>query len=361
MTKKNEFIRKIALPLVLCTTSVYVPLAAILEDSDPLAGIIREKVSGPPRASASINVVEVKKRGLASNRQSDKLESIIRKISADTNSIGRDNREETVILAVEEANPESSFLWGDYLKSSLSSRAAVVVNGRSRQVLYQKNSHVRTSLASISKLMSGMVFLDAKQDLSGPIMITDEDVDRLKHSHSRLSVGSVLTREELLHIGLMSSENRAIHALARTYPGGESAFVSAMNSKARQLGMYDTTFYEPTGLDPRNQSTASDIVKMAQAADKYALIRRFTTDKETQILANGKWLTYRNTNSLVRDGMWKVGLQKTGYIKEAGRCMVVKSKFGEDDVFLVFLGAPSAYSRVSDAEQVKQAFGGRYY
>lgn len=317
------------------------------------------------------NLIQAKKELVTNYRKNDsaenyalngrnQLEKIIQEISH--NSVGKPSSTEgSIVLSIDNASEGDQFSWNNYLNSSLSSRAAMVMNATQHRVLYEKNPHLQVPLASISKLMAAMVFLDAKQDMGAVLAITEEDVDHLKHSSSRLSVGTALTRQDLLHIGLMSSENRAIHALARNYPGGVGAFVRAMNNKAKQLGMYNTVFYEPTGLDPRNQSTAADIIAMAQAADQYPLIRKYSTDRGIEIFGRGgKALRYVNTNSLVRKGLWNVGLQKTGYIREAGRCMVVKSKFGRDDVYLVFLGAPSSYSRVSDAEYIKQAFENYY-
>ncbi|MBN3859611.1 D-alanyl-D-alanine endopeptidase [Neisseriaceae bacterium PsAf] len=334
---------------------------------DPLKKVIDSKVQSvqiqservQPNQIKITQISKSKTKATQNKNKVDDLEKIIQTIANDARPSS--NSKEVIILTVD-GKSQGNFQWDNYLNSSLSSRSAIVINDRTGKVMYQKNPHSQASLASITKLMAAMVFLDGKQNMSTPITITDADVDRLKHSGSRLTVGTTLTRQELLHIGLMSSENRAIHALARNYPGGKAAFVSAMNAKARQIGMTNTVFYEPTGLDPRNKSTASDIVKMAQAADRYPLIRYYTTDQQTQVRAkNGKMLTYKNSNSLVRNGQWNVGLQKTGYIREAGRCMVVKSKFGNDDVYLVFLGAPSSYSRVSDAEHVREVFGGRYY
>lgn len=281
----------------------------------------------------------------------DNLKVLIQKITADTEK----NDQATTSIV--------DYQWeSDNLNALLSSNVAIVFNDKTGQVMYQKNAHTKVPLASITKLMAAMVWLDAKQDMSTLVVITKSDIDRLKNSGSRLTVGATLTKQELLHIGLMSSENRAIHALSRTYPGGESAFVVAMNNKARQLGMHNTVFYEPTGLDPRNRSTAFDIVTMARAAERYPLISHYTTDQYTQVRGkNNAVLTYKNTNPLVDDIEWNVGLQKTGYIKESGRCMVVKSKFGDDDVYLVFLGAPSVYARTLDAGYVQEVFGGRYY
>ncbi|QRN41535.1 MAG: D-alanyl-D-alanine endopeptidase [Neisseriaceae bacterium] len=363
---KNKKLRRLVFSTLILFFSV--SIATANDFDDPLKRVIDIKVQSAtikpegsqPDLIKMTQISQSKTKLNNNNKKVDDLEKIIQTI-VDNPRPGSKSVKEVMILTVDNKD-EGGFRWGNYLDSSLYSRSAIVINDRTGEVMYQKNPHIQTSLASITKLMAAMVFLDSKQNMSTPITITDEDVDRLKKSGSRLAVGTTLMRQELLHIGLMSSENRAIHALARNYPGGKTAFVSAMNAKARQLGMTNTIFYEPTGLDPRNKSTAYDIVRMAQAADRYPLIRYYTTDQQTQVRAkNGKMLTYRNSNVLVRNGQWNVGLQKTGYIKEAGRCMVVKSKFGDDNVYLVFLGAPSSYSRVSDAEHVREVFGGRYY
>ena len=332
------------------------------EGDDPIAYVISERTPPATRPLYPLATNEQAFRPVVqSNRQqanSDRLGQIIEKIGQESRHKNGSNSSEEISIAIHD-DSESE---GPTLNATLSSRAALVVKADSDEVLYQKNADLPVSLASISKLMAAMVFLDGKQDLYTPIQVTDEDRDFIKGTWSRLMVCTTLSRIELLHIGLMSSENRAIHALARTYPGGVKAFVVAMNTKARRLGMKNTVFYEPTGLDRRNSSTASDIVKMAKAAYKYPLIREFTTDDGSQVtLANGKVITYRNSNALVRKGIWDVALQKTGYIREAGRCMVVLSKLDNDLVYMVFLGAPSAYSRVSDAENLKRAYHGRYY
>ena len=180
-------------------------------------------------------------------------------------------------------------------------------------------------IASISKLMSAMVVLDAHLDMNEPITITEAEIDRLKGTGSRLSIGTTLTRGELLHLSLMSSENRATHALGRTYPGGMSAFVAAMNAKAQSLGMTSSRFYEPTGLNFQNVSTARDLNRMVAAASKYPLIRKNSTSNYGSVwTANGRQ-NYKNSNALVREGSWNIELQKTGYIREAGRSMVVKA------------------------------------
>ncbi|MGN6930186.1 serine hydrolase, partial [Neisseria sp. P0015.S010] len=207
----------------------------------------------------------------------------------------------------------------------LSSQSALIFNNKTGEVLYQKNPDRVMPIASISKLMSAMVVLDARLDMNEPITITEAEIDRLKGTGSRLSIGTTLTRGELLHLSLMSSENRATHALGRTYPGGMSAFVAAMNAKAQSLGMTSSRFYEPTGLNFQNVSTARDLNRMVAAASKYPLIRKNSTSNYGSVwTANGRQ-NYKNSNALVREGSWNIELQKTGYIREAGRSMVVKA------------------------------------
>lgn len=236
----------------------------------------------------------------------------------------------------------------------LSSQSALIMNNETGEILYQKNINQVRSIASISKLVSAMVVLDANQNMNEHITITDAEIDRLKNSTSRLSVGTVMTRRELLHIGLMSSENRAIHALARTYPGGMPAFVDAMNRKVAELGMTNARFYEPTGLDPRNQATARDLALLVRGASQYPLIRQYSTDNSGSVYtSNGRIEQYRNSNALVREGAWPIALQKTGYIREAGRSMVLLTSVQNQPVTIVLLNSPSSTTRVSDARALR--------
>lgn len=236
----------------------------------------------------------------------------------------------------------------------LSSQSALIMNNQTGEILYQKNINQVRSIASISKLVSAMVVLDANQNMNDQITITDAEIDRLKNSTSRLSVGTVMTRRELLHIGLMSSENRAIHALARTYPGGMPAFVEAMNNKAAELGMTNSRFYEPTGLDPRNQSTARDLALLVRGASQYPLIRQYSTANSGSVYtSNGRVEQYHNSNALVREGLWPIALQKTGYIREAGRSMVLLTSVQNQPVTIVLLNSPSSTTRVSDARALR--------
>lgn len=236
----------------------------------------------------------------------------------------------------------------------LSSQSALIVNNRTGEVLYQKNPNRVMPIASISKLMSAMVVLDAGQNMNEQITITDAEIDRIKGTGSRLSIGTTLSRDEMLHLSLMSSENRATHALGRNYPGGMNAFVDAMNRKAQSLGMNNTRFYEPTGLDFRNVSTANDLNKMVQAANKYPLIRRNSTSNYGSVYtSSGRQQNYKNSNTLVREGGWNIELQKTGYIREAGRSMVVKANVQNQPITIVLLNSPSSLSRVNDARKIE--------
>ncbi|MBQ5429728.1 MAG: serine hydrolase [Neisseriaceae bacterium] len=255
----------------------------------------------------------------------------------------------------------------------LYSSAALIVDANTGKVLYEKNSKQVRSIASITKLMAAMVILDAKPNMNQVLTIQSADIDRLKGSSSRLPVGTKMTREKMLHLGLMSSENRAIHAMARNYPGGLNAFIRAMNAKAKSLGMNDTVFYDPTGLDPRNRSTPQDLVKMVQAAHKYEKIRYYSTHnsastqvratvKKTQRVKKGKkvrkvtkrvtqirQVNYRNSNKLIRNGDWDISLQKTGYIREAGRCMVVYANVDNRPVIMVLMNSSNTNQRTNDA------------
>ncbi|RRD90319.1 serine hydrolase [Conchiformibius steedae] len=238
----------------------------------------------------------------------------------------------------------------------LNARSALVMNANTGKILYQKNMDSVRSIASISKLMAAMVVLDANLSMNEPITITAAEIDRLKGTGSRLSIGTTLSRGELLHLGLMSSENRAIHALGRTYPGGMGAFVAAMNAKARNLGMSRTRFFEPTGLDPRNVSTARDLSVMVRAANGYPKIRQLSTSNYGSVYTSaGKTQTYKNTNALVREGVWNISLQKTGYIREAGRSMVLQAQMGKEPVVIVVLGSATSASRVNDARALRNA------
>jgi D-alanyl-D-alanine endopeptidase (penicillin-binding protein 7) len=210
-------------------------------------------------------------------------------------------------------------------------------------------------IASITKLMTAMVTLDAKLDLSELVMITDDDVDALKHTSSRLKVGTMLTRDDLLHLALMASENRAASALSRAYPGGHPAFIQAMNRKAVELGMNSTHFLDSTGLNQGNVSTAEDLAKMVTAAYRYPLIQQYTTDTEHVVRSNsGRMLQFRNSNGLVRSDDWQIDVSKTGYIQEAGRCLVMQARISATPIVIVLLDSWGKYTRIADANRIKK-------
>jgi D-alanyl-D-alanine endopeptidase (penicillin-binding protein 7) len=236
----------------------------------------------------------------------------------------------------------------------LTSNVAYVIDQETNKVLVRKNAGAVLPIASLTKLMTGMIVDEAKLPMDEKIAITSADVDRLKGSSSRLKVGTRLTRGQALRLALMSSENRAAHALARTYPGGEKAFVSAMNVKARQLGMDDTHYVEPTGLSPQNRSTARDLALLADAAYERPTLRKYTTSPGYRLGTGRGTLRYINSNRLVRSGHWDIGLQKTGYISEAGQCLLMQVELAGRNVIMVFLDAASKVARMRDAERVKQ-------
>ncbi|WP_293765756.1 serine hydrolase [uncultured Aquitalea sp.] len=243
----------------------------------------------------------------------------------------------------------------DHAVPRLNSHSVLVLNGVTGEPLYEKNIHQRMPIASISKLMTAMVLLDSGVSLDQEVSVSDAEIDRVKNTTSRLAVGTTLTRKEMLLLALMSSENRAAATLARTaLPGGTQAFVERMNHKARSLGMTETVFYDPTGLDLRNTSTAADLARMVKAAHTYPLIRAFTTTPEHQIVSvRNRLLQYRNSNALVREGTWDISIQKTGYIQEAGRCMVMQATVGSQPLIIVLLAAGGSAARFNDARNIK--------
>lgn len=242
----------------------------------------------------------------------------------------------------------------DSSSPSLDSNAALIMNANTGRMVYGKNAARRTPIASITKLMTAMVVLDANLPMDQPITITSADVDTIKKSSSRLEIGTTLSRYDTLWLALMSSENRAAHSLARTYPGGKGAFIAAMNRKARALGMRNTVFHDSTGLNKNNMSTAADLALMVQAAYRYPQIRQFSTSTEHDIVsASGRQLHYQNSNALVREGAWDIQLSKTGYIKEAGRCLVMVADVQNKPMVMVFLDAGAPSGRINDARNLK--------
>ncbi|MCK9388106.1 MAG: D-alanyl-D-alanine endopeptidase [Sulfuritalea sp.] len=237
---------------------------------------------------------------------------------------------------------------------AVQSSAALVLDQTSGAILFEKNPSAVLPIASITKLMTAMVVLDAKPDLAETLAIGDEDVDNLKGTRSRLKVGTHLAREEMLRLALMSSENRAAAALSRHYPGGREAFIAAMNQKAQLLGLVDTRFQDPTGLTAANVSSPRDLAKMVDAAHHYPLIREFSTTSEGEFSIAGRPLQFRNTNTLVRSSTWEIGLSKTGYISEAGKCLVMQAWLNNKPTIIVLLDSVGRMTRVGDANRIKR-------
>lgn len=236
----------------------------------------------------------------------------------------------------------------------INSEVALVMSLDDQQVHYSKNINTVRPIASISKLLTALVIVRSKVNLDETITISDDDVDRVKHSSSRLSVGTTLTRRQALLLALMSSENRAAHALARTYPGGLTAFVKEMNATARHIGMTRSRFVEPTGLSPLNVASPQDLVRLLQAVYKEKIIHQFTTsDGYSIVTSNGREQQYRNTNRLIRNHDWKIEISKTGYIREAGNCLVMISKVEGKDMAIVLLNSQAGVTRFSDAIRVR--------
>ncbi|WP_341904660.1 D-alanyl-D-alanine endopeptidase [Polaromonas sp. YR568] len=236
----------------------------------------------------------------------------------------------------------------------LKSSVALVIDQDTREVLFSKNDHAVLPIASLTKLMTGIIVSSAKLPMDEMITITQDDVDTEKGSTSRLRVGTVLSRGELMHLSLMSSENRAAHALGRTYPGGLAAFVTQMNARAKLLGMNDTRYVEPTGLSSRNQSSAQDLATLVNAAHADPMLRELSTSPGYQVAVGNRTLQYNNTNRLVKNPDWDIGLQKTGYISEAGQCLVMQTKIAGRKLIMVFLDSAGKLSRLGDAERVRR-------
>jgi len=251
--------------------------------------------------------------------------------------------------AIEHATLEHS----DRPLPNLASSSFLVVDQETGEVLLSHNTDAVVPIASLSKLMTALITVHAGLPLDEVIEVTEDDVDTIKGTGSRLRVGTKLSREDLLKLALMASENRAAHALGRSYPGGLSAFVAAMNAKARELNMNGTHFIEPTGLSSSNVSTAEDLAKLVRAAHTYPLIREYTTLASYEVNVRGRRTKFVNTNALVRAGEWDIGLSKTGYISEAGRCLVMQAKLAARNVIIVLLDSVGKYTRIADATRIR--------
>ncbi len=262
-----------------------------------------------------------------------------------------------VAVRAEPARPSFGHLYGlqkaeDAL--DLKSSVALVVDEETNEVLFSKNPQAVLPIASITKLMTALVVTEVDLPLDQTLTVTQDDVDATAGSRSRLRVGTQLSRGEMLHLALMASENRAAHVLGRTYPGGIHAFVAAMNSKAQTLGMADTRYVEPTGLSSENQSSAQDLTRLVRAALLHPIIRDLSTSHEALVPVGARQVQFRNTNGLVRNPEWEIGLQKTGYISAAGRCLVMQAQLAGRKFIMVLLDSAGKYSRVGDAERIRK-------
>jgi serine-type D-Ala-D-Ala endopeptidase (penicillin-binding protein 7) len=325
-------------------------------------------------ASKKAQVADESERGaaskskVASNKRSGKSEQSDRVVSGGRNVVAsiRKRGGKTVVavqrrsvVRVPEVAARQSFGQLAGLHSTedaldLKSSVALVIDQDTREVLFSKNDNVVLPIASLTKLMTGLLISEAHLPSDELVTITQDDVDTEKGSRSRLTVGSVLPRGELLHLALMSSENRAAHALGRTYPGGLATFVSVMNAKAKMLGMKDTRYVEPTGLSSRNQSSAQDLALLVNAAYADATVRQLSTSPEYQVEVGNRVLQYNTTNRLVKSPDWDIGLQKTGYISEAGQCLVMQARIAGRKLIMVFLDSAGKLGRIGDAERVRR-------
>jgi D-alanyl-D-alanine endopeptidase (penicillin-binding protein 7) len=241
---------------------------------------------------------------------------------------------------------------------AIASTKALVMNQNTHEIIYSKNLDTPTPIASVTKLMTAMVVLDAKLNLNDEVSITEMDVDYLKGTSSRLPVGTTMTREDLLNLALIASENRAASALATHYPGGKQRFIQDMNAKAASLGMMNTHFEDSTGLNSNNVSTAMDLARMVHAAYQYPMIRQITTTSDYDLNVHRRQpLHFHNTNALVRENTrssWEIGLSKTGYISEAGRCLVMQATIAGEPLILVLLDSVGKLTRIGDAKRIKK-------
>jgi serine-type D-Ala-D-Ala endopeptidase (penicillin-binding protein 7) len=236
---------------------------------------------------------------------------------------------------------------------ALKSAKVLVMDEGSESVLYQQQADVAVPIASITKLMTALVVLEAAQPMDEVLQITAADRDTERGSSSRLAIGTRLTRAEMMHLALMASENRAAHALGRNYPGGLVAMVQAMNAKARALGMQRTTFVDPTGLSSHNVASPHDLSRLVIATSRNPTIRKYSTDQQLAVNVGHQQLEFRNTNTLVTKPDWDIAVQKTGYINEAGKCLVMKAMIAGRSVVIILMDSYGKYTRVADAKRIK--------
>ncbi|RST56336.1 serine hydrolase [Variovorax sp. MHTC-1] len=343
--------------VALCATAFLLPAAEAAKKAP--AGKKVQQVSADSKRSSGKSA---SKRSVKDDSKADRVVSGGRNVVASIRKRGGKTVvavQRRSVVRVTEAPARQSFGQLAGLHSTedaldLRSSVALVIDQDTREVLFSKNDHAVLPIASLTKLMTGLIISEARLPSEELITISQDDVDTEKGSRSRLTVGTTLSRGELLHLALMSSENRAAHALGRTYPGGLATFVSVMNAKAKMLGMTDTRYVEPTGLSSRNQSSAQDLALLVNAAYADATVRQLSTSPEYQVEVGSRVLQYNTTNRLVKNPDWDIGVQKTGYISEAGQCLVMQTKIAGRKLIMVFLDSAGRLSRIGDAERVRR-------
>ncbi|AOK04826.1 D-alanyl-D-alanine endopeptidase [Burkholderia sp. AU19243] len=335
--------------------SVAVALLATAVPADAVAATAKTHQAAKKAASASSAKKKTAKAASANVASADGPRASRKRVTLASNVHGHRGAVRKVAFQPRRPTVGQAFGLHDTPDAlALRSSVAYVVDQNTGEPLFDKNSHAVVPIASISKLMTAMVVLDSKAPMTDQLEVTDEDRDYEKGTGSRLSVGSVLSREDMLHIALMASENRAAAALSRYYPGGRPAFIAAMNAKAKALGMNDTHFENSTGLSSSNVSSARDLVKMVNAAYQYPLIRQFSTDRTYDVYTGKRNLVYNSTNALIRgNGSWDIGLQKTGFINEAGECLVMQATIHGRPMVMVLLDSFGKYSRFADAARLR--------
>lgn len=308
-----------------------------------------------PAAQASAKTPSKKKVVVVKKASGTKVAKTVRKSRVNATLSARNRK--AVVRVSAPPRPSYGQLAGLHKTSDeleLKSSVALVIDQDTQEVLLSKNDHAVLPIASLTKLMTGLLISEARLPMDEMITITQDDVDTEKGSGSRLRVGTTLSRGELLHLALMSSENRAAHALGRTYPGGLGVFVNAMNAKAQTLGMKDTRYVEPTGLSSRNQSSAHDLAVLVGVAAQDPQMRSYSTSPGYEVEVGNRTLQYNNTNRLVKNPSWDIMLQKTGYISEAGQCLVMQARIAGRKLVMVFLDSAGKLSRLGDAERVRK-------
>jgi D-alanyl-D-alanine endopeptidase (penicillin-binding protein 7) len=292
------------------------------------------------------------------SRDNKKPVSVKKQAEVRTRVVARIPVRKKAPLRVAKVDTKPSFgqlagLHGNSDQLNLKSSVALVMDQDTNEILFRKNDQAVLPIASLTKLMTGLLISEAQLPMDERIAITQDDVDTEKGSSSRLAVGTVLSRGELLHLALMASENRAAHALGRTYPGGVASFVGSMNARAKLLGMHDTRYVEPTGLSSKNQSSARDLATLVNFAYGDPTLRELSTSTGHQVEVGQRTLQYNNTNRLVKNPAWNIGIQKTGYISEAGQCLVMQARVAGRKLIMVFLDSAGKLSRIGDAERVR--------